>query len=90
MSDRDVTIEPADNGFIVRHYQESGNKNEPGKTIRRVASTREEALKHAGSVLGGGKEKHKKTHHASAEGVIGEHGHSRSARRRRPRTGGRR
>lgn len=100
MPNREVTIEPADNGFIVRHYQESTKKDEPGQTIRRVASTRDEALRHAGSVLGGGKTKVEKKRESSAEaaseaatgsggGSSAPRGRS-SARRRRPRSAGRR
>ena len=50
----EVTIEPADNGFVVRHHQRSGKKDEPGRNVRRVASTTDEALGHAKSALGGG------------------------------------
>jgi len=79
MDDPEVTIEPADNGYIVRHYARSTKKDEPGKTVRRVASTSEEALKHAGSVLHGGsgktdkKKSGRRGDGAPAEGVIGEH-----------------
>lgn len=52
IDDPEVTIEPADNGYIVKHYQKSTKKDESGRTIRRVASTAEEALGHAGRVLG--------------------------------------
>lgn len=51
----EVTIEPADNGFMVRHYRRSGKKDEGGRTIRQVAATADEALGHARRVLGGGK-----------------------------------
>jgi len=104
IDDPEVTIEPADNGYIVKHYQRSTKKDEGGRTIRRVASTSEEALKHAGSVLGSGtKTSKKKTSSrvggAPTESAIGEHAlnsHQAShssrdrIRRRRPRTGGRR
>jgi len=50
----EVTIEPADNGWVVRHHQRSGKKDEPGRTIRRVASTDDEALVHARTAMGGG------------------------------------
>ena len=53
MDDPEVTIEPADNGYIVRHYERSTKKDEGDRTIRRVASTADEALQHAGKVLGG-------------------------------------
>jgi hypothetical protein len=92
----EVTIEPADNGFIVRHHQRSTKKDESGRTIRRLAMTTDEALGHAKSALGGGKISRKKSPRgegASVEGAIGEHATSRhrsSARRRRPRAGGRR
>jgi hypothetical protein len=49
----EVTIEPADNGFVVRHYQRGGKKDESGRTIRRVASSVDDALEHARSALGG-------------------------------------
>ena len=52
--DPEVTIEPADNGYIVRHYQRGDGKKTEGRTVRRVASTTDEALEHAGTVLGGG------------------------------------
>ena len=50
----EVTIEPADNGFIVRHHQRSGKKDQPGRTIRRLAMTDDEALGHAKTALNGG------------------------------------
>jgi len=50
----EVTIEPADNGFVVRHHQRSTRKDEPGRTIRRVAATEDEALGHAKTALHGG------------------------------------
>ncbi len=56
----EVTIEPADNGFVVRHHQR-GKKDEPGRTIRRVASTDDEALSHAKSALNGGGRTKKKS-----------------------------
>ena len=56
----EVTIEPADNGFIVRHHQRSDKKDSPGRTIRRLALTREEALGHAGTALSGGSAKSSK------------------------------
>ena len=49
----EVTIEPADNGFVVRHYQRSSKKDESGRTIRRVASSVDDALGHARMALGG-------------------------------------
>jgi hypothetical protein len=49
----EVTIEPADNGFVVRHYQRGAKKDESGRTIRRVASSTDEALEHARTALGG-------------------------------------
>jgi hypothetical protein len=66
----EVTIEPADNGFVVRHHRRSGKKDEPGRTIRRVASTDDEALAHAKSALNGGRTPKKKSSrdgHATAE-----------------------
>jgi len=50
----EVTIEPADNGFIVRHHQRSGKKDQPGRMIRRLAMTDDEALGHAKTALNGG------------------------------------
>jgi hypothetical protein len=50
----EVTIEPADNGHVVRWHQRSSKKDTPGRTVRRVASTVDEALGHAKSALGGG------------------------------------
>jgi len=100
MDDPEVTIEPADNGYIVRHHQRSTKKDEGGRTIRRVASTAEEALGHAGKVLGAKTSKKKSTSRSEGgvepEGPVTLGGHSMHhsergrARRRRPRTGGRR
>ena len=96
----EVTIEPADNGFIVRHHQRSTKKDEPGRTIRRLAMNKEEALGHAGMALGGGKSSRKKPNRdghgmsdagveTSAPAAHSFGGHSRGVRRRRSRTGGR-
>ena len=51
----DVTISSADNGHIVRWHQR-GKKGDPGggREVKRVASTKEEALGHADEALGGG------------------------------------
>ena len=101
----EVTIEPADNGHVVRWHQRSTKKDEHGRTVRRVASTVDEALGHAKSALGGGgktsKKKSSRDGHGMSESGAGEvaapvaHSfgghHSRSsAKRRRPRVGGRR
>ena len=101
----EVTISPADNGHVVRWHQRSSKKGEPSRTIKRVASTKEEALGHADEALGGGgstksskKRSIQRGDGAPAEGAIGEHALHSSAshssrdrtRRRRPRTGGRR
>jgi hypothetical protein len=101
----EVTIEPADNGYVVRHHQRSTKKDEPGRTIRRVASTTDEALSHAKTALSGGsstKSSKKKSHRGDGAPVLdalSEHAlhssssasrHRASARRRRPRAGGRR
>ena len=97
----EVTIEPADNGFIVRHHQRSTKKDESGRTIRRLAMTREEALGHAGAALGGSKTSKKKSTRgdgALAQGPpteqashsFGSHSSRGRARRRRPRVSGRR
>jgi hypothetical protein len=100
MDDPEVTIEPADNGYIVRHRQWGDGKQIEGRTIRRVASTAEEALGHAGKVLGArtGKKKSSRDGQAneagessSAPAAQSPGGHSRgSAKRRRSRVGGRR
>jgi hypothetical protein len=50
----EVTIEPADNGYVVRHRQRGSKKDEPSRTVRRVAATTDEALDHARTALGGG------------------------------------
>jgi hypothetical protein len=50
----EVTIEPADNGHVVRWHQRSSKKDQSGRSVRRVASTVDEALAHAKSALGGG------------------------------------
>jgi len=101
MDDPEVTIEPADNGYIVKHYQRSTKKDESGRTIRRVASTAEEALGHAGKVLSTrtGKKKSSRDGQADEAGEspsapaahsIGGHRSRGLAKRRRPRVGGRR
>lgn len=99
IDDPEVTIEPADNGYVVRHYQRSTKKEEGGRTIRRVASTAEEALSHAGQVLGAKISKKKTSRRsdgAPAQGALSEHAMPASppsrghARRRRPRVSGRR
>ena len=98
----EVTLEPADNGWVVRHHQRSTKRDEPGRTIRRVASTDEEALGHAKTAMGGGKTSKKKSSnrdgHVSDEAGEGASspaahslgGHRSSSRRRRPRSAGRR
>ena len=60
-SSPEVTISPADNGHVVRWHQRSTKKDSPGRTIKRVASTTEEALGHAGEALGGGSRTKKKS-----------------------------
>ena len=97
MDDPEVTIEPADNGYIVKHYQRSTKKDEGGRTIRRVASTAEEALGHAGKVLSTKTNKKRSVGHSTEAGAEisspaahSPGGHARGARRRRPRVGGRR
>ena len=50
----EVTISPADNGHVVRWHQRGSKKGEPGREIKRIASTKEEALGHADEALGGG------------------------------------
>lgn len=108
MDDPEVTIEPADNGYIVRHHQRGDGKKVEGRTIRRVASTAEEALGHAGKVLSAKTSKKKSSRDGQADeagatgagpGVeasspaahsFGGHHSRSSAKRRRPRAGGRR
>lgn len=103
----EVTIEPADNGFVVRHYQRGGKKDGDGRTIRRVAASVDDALEHARTALGGGGKASKRKsikrdgqsgaspaeagEGFSAPAAHSAHSSSRgSARRRRPRVGGRR
>ncbi len=57
----EVTLEPADNGWVVRHHQRGSGKDQPGRTIRRVASTDDEALGHAKTAMAGGKISKKKS-----------------------------
>ncbi len=56
----EVTIEPADNGHVVRWHQRSTKKDQSGRTVRRVASTVDEALGHAKAALSGGPTKSSK------------------------------
>ena len=101
-SSPEVTISPADNGHVVRWHQRSNKKDHPGRTIKRVASTKEEALGHAGEALGGGgstKSSRKRSTRSVGHGSAIEAGEEagapaahpshagRSARRRRPRAG---
>lgn len=106
----EVTIEPADNGFVVRHYQRGGKKDGDGRTIRRVAASVDDALEHARTALGGGGKASKRKsikrdgQSGASPAEAGEEfsapaaqsGHAlhtsarNSARRRRPRVGGRR
>jgi hypothetical protein len=101
----EVTLEPADNGWIVRHHQRSSKKDEPGRTIRRLATTDDEALGHAKTAMTGGRAAKKKFHSrgggAPAEDTAetpnshshpshGPHSMRSRARRRRPRASGRR
>jgi len=98
----EITMEPADNGWVVRHHQRSTKRDEPGRTIRRVASTDDEALGHARTAMGGSKTSKKKSSRddgAPAEDATSEtapspkHSGSRhraGVRRCRPRAAGRR
>ena len=107
----EVTISPADNGHVVRWHQRGTKKDEPGRTVKRVAMSADEALAHARSALGGtGKAKSPKRKplrdgqsgagSSAAEGESGmasspaaqtmSRSRNSSARRRRPRVGGRR
>ena len=56
----EVTISPADNGHVVRWHQRSGKKGESGRSVTRVASSKEEALGHADEALSGGSAKSSK------------------------------
>ena len=104
----EVTISPADNGHVVRWHQRGAKKDDPGRTVKRVAMTSDDALEHARSALSGtGKAKSSKKKF-SRDGQLGSAGTgddsvsspsaqphasrmpARSARRRRPRVGGRR
>jgi hypothetical protein len=68
----EVTISPADNGHVVRWHQRSSKKGEPGREIKRVASTKEEALGHADEALGGGgSTKSSKKRTPSRDGQLG-------------------
>jgi len=53
-SSPEVTISPADNGHVVRWHQRGAKKDEPGRTIKRVAMSSDDALGHAAEALGGG------------------------------------
>jgi hypothetical protein len=98
----EVTLEPADNGWVVRHHQRSAKRDEPGRTIRRVASTDEEALGHAKTAMGGGKTSKKKSSNRDGQTTVdtGEGasspvahsfgGHRSSSRKYRSRSAGRR
>jgi hypothetical protein len=101
----EVTIEPADNGFVVRHHQRSSKKDESGRTVRRVASSVDDALEHARTALGGSsKSSKKKTDHRDGQSGTADAGDGSTApaaqslrgpsrgraRRRHPRVGGRR
>ena len=89
--DPEVTIEPADNGYIVRHYQRGDGKKTEGRTVRRVASTTDEALEHAGTVLGGGGRTKKKSGRDGQLGTAdagGEDSSSAPAAQRSPRSRG--
>jgi len=48
---KEVTIEKADNGFIVRCYHEGSGK-EPGRSIRHIAKSSDEATRIASGILG--------------------------------------
>ena len=111
----EVTISPADNGHVVRWHQRGAKKDDPGRTVKRVAMTSDDALEHARSALSGtGKAKSSKKKF-SRDGQLGSSAGpgsaagtgddsvsspsaqphasrmpARSARRSRPRVGGRR
>jgi hypothetical protein len=51
-SSPEVTISPADNGHVVRWHQRGSKKDEPGRTIKRVAMSSDDALGHAAEALG--------------------------------------
>ena len=56
----EVTISPADNGHVVRWYQRGTKKDDSGRTVKRVAMSKDEALEHAGEALGGSGKSSKK------------------------------
>jgi hypothetical protein len=51
-SSPEVTISPADNGHVVRWHQRGSKKDEPGRTVKRVAMSSDDALGHAAEALG--------------------------------------
>jgi hypothetical protein len=59
-SSPEVTISPADNGHVVRWHQRGSKKDEPGRTIKRVAMSSDDALGHAREALGGSGKSSKK------------------------------
>lgn len=83
----EVTLEPADNGWVVRHHQRGSGKDQPGRTIRRVASTDDEALGHAKMAMaGGGKASKKKSNRDGQLGTADAGGESDSAPAAQPRS----
>jgi hypothetical protein len=79
-SSPEVTISPADNGHVVRWHQRGSKKDEPGRTIKRVAMSSDDALGHAAEALGGGgKTSKKKSMRDGQLGTAGSGGESDSA-----------
>ena len=71
-SSPEVTISPADNGHVVRWHQRGAKKDEPGRTIKRVAMSSDDALGHAAEALGGGgSTKSSKKRTPSRDGQLG-------------------
>jgi hypothetical protein len=68
-SSPEVTISPADNGHVVRWHQRGSKKDEPGRTIKRVAMSSDDALGHAAEALGGGGKSRSPKKKSSRDGV---------------------
>lgn len=75
-SSPEVTISPADNGHVVRWHQRSSKKDQPGRTIKRVAMSKEEALGHADEALGGSSKSSKKKLNRDGQSALADAGDS--------------
>ena len=69
-SSPEVTISPADNGHVVRWHQRGSKKDEPGRTIKRVAMSSDDALGHAAEALGGGGKSRSPKKKSSRDGQV--------------------